>query len=133
MARPDSSSSTVQERLQQTDTRPLLRELVTHLAQSRTQLREEWARRITEAQLLTAMTQGEIFAEATAVYDNYVETLETPLKIETAKRAEEAALSADPRIFNSEGASFDNHVGRHIFANSRGFAASFEASAAWAF
>ncbi|PYR33678.1 MAG: anti-anti-sigma factor [Acidobacteria bacterium] len=77
MARPDSSSSTVQERLQQTDTRPLLRELVTHLAQSRTQLREEWARRITEAQLLTAMTQGEIFAEATAVYDNYVETLET--------------------------------------------------------
>ena len=77
MARPDSSSSTVQERLQQTDARPLLRELVTHLAQSRTQLREEWARRITEAQLLTAMTQGEIFAEATAVYDNYVETLET--------------------------------------------------------
>src|SRR5437660_1693327 len=55
----------------------LLRELVTHLAQSRTQLREEWARRITQAQLLAAMTQGEIFAEATAVYDNYVETLET--------------------------------------------------------
>lgn len=55
----------------------LLRELVAHLRQSRTQLREEWARRITEAQVLTAMTQEEIFAEATSVYDNYVEALET--------------------------------------------------------
>jgi rsbT co-antagonist protein RsbR len=55
----------------------LLRELVAHLRQSRTQLREEWARRITEAQLLTAMSKDEIFAEATAVYDNYVDVLET--------------------------------------------------------
>jgi rsbT co-antagonist protein RsbR len=55
----------------------LLRELVAHLRQSRTQLREEWARRITEAQLLTAMSEDEIFAEATAVYDNYVDVLET--------------------------------------------------------
>src|SRR5262247_2556972 len=55
----------------------LLRELVAHLRQSRTQLREEWAQRITEAQLLTAMTKDEIFAEATSVYDNYVEALST--------------------------------------------------------
>src|SRR5215813_10117039 len=55
----------------------LLRELVSHLRQNRTQLREEWARRITRAQLLTAMTEEEIFAEATSVYDNYVEALET--------------------------------------------------------
>ena len=55
----------------------LLRELVAHLRQNRTQLREEWARRITEAQLLTAMTKDEIFTEATSVYDNYVEVLET--------------------------------------------------------
>lgn len=40
----------------------LLSELVSHLRQNRTQLREEWARRITEAQLLTAMTKDEIFA-----------------------------------------------------------------------
>jgi rsbT co-antagonist protein RsbR len=40
-------------------------------------LREEWANRITEAQLLTAMTKEEIFTEATSVYDNYVETLAT--------------------------------------------------------
>src|SRR3977135_3254049 len=55
----------------------LLGELVAHLRQNRTQLREEWARRITQAQLLTAMTEEEIFAEATSVYDNYVEALET--------------------------------------------------------
>lgn len=55
----------------------LLRELVAHLRDNRTELREEWARRITEARLLTAMTKEEIFAEATSVYDNYVEALET--------------------------------------------------------
>jgi rsbT co-antagonist protein RsbR len=55
----------------------VLLELVAHLRQNRTQLREEWARRITEAQLLTAMSKTEIFAEATSVYDNYVKALET--------------------------------------------------------
>jgi rsbT co-antagonist protein RsbR len=58
-------------------TTPLLSELVSHLRESRTQLREEWARRITLAQLLTAMSEDEIFAEATSVYDNYVEALAT--------------------------------------------------------
>lgn len=56
---------------------PLLRELVSHLRENRTQLREEWARRITNSQLLTAMTKEEIFSEATSVYENYVEVLET--------------------------------------------------------
>jgi len=55
----------------------LLRELVAHLRQNRTQLREEWTRRISETRLLTAMTKDEIFAEATSVYDSYVEALET--------------------------------------------------------
>jgi rsbT co-antagonist protein RsbR len=55
----------------------LLKELVAHLRDNRTQLREEWAGRITEAKLLTAMSKDEIFAEATSVYDNYVEALET--------------------------------------------------------
>lgn len=58
-------------------TEELLRELVAHLRESRGQLREEWARRIAEAQLLTAMGREEIFEEATAVYDQYVEALET--------------------------------------------------------
>ncbi len=57
-----------------------------------------------------------------------MEGLETEVKIEAAKRAERAALDADPRIFNSEGASFDTHVGRHIFANSRGFAGEYRSS-----
>src|SRR5437899_4710464 len=55
----------------------LLGQLVAHLRENRTQLREEWARRITDAELLTAMSQDEIFSEATSVYDNYVEVLET--------------------------------------------------------
>src|SRR5438046_6945955 len=55
----------------------LLRELVAHLRENRTQLRQEWAHRITEAKLLTAMSSDEIFTEATAVYDQYVEALET--------------------------------------------------------
>src|SRR5881398_2830536 len=67
------------------DTRPsaaentvsLLRELVAHLRQRRTELRQEWARRIRDARLLTAMSTEEIFSEATSVYDNYVEVLAT--------------------------------------------------------
>src|SRR5213592_3959139 len=67
------------------DTRPsaaentvsLLRELVAHLRERRTELRQEWARRIRDARLLTAMSTEEIFSEATAVYDNYVEVLAT--------------------------------------------------------
>lgn len=60
-----------------TESAELLRELVAHLRRNRTQLREEWARRITDAQILTALTPEEIFSEATSVYDNYVEVLET--------------------------------------------------------
>jgi rsbT co-antagonist protein RsbR len=57
--------------------RMLLRELVSHLREQRSQAREDWARRIQEANLLTAMSNEEIFAEATSVYDNYVEALAT--------------------------------------------------------
>ena len=55
----------------------LLRELVAHLRQARAALREEWTRRITDAQLLNVMTPDEIFSEVTAVYDNYVDALES--------------------------------------------------------
>ncbi|MEX0734035.1 MAG: STAS domain-containing protein [Steroidobacteraceae bacterium] len=55
----------------------LLSELVAHLRETRTVLRQEWAQRITTARLLTAMTEEELFSEATAVYDQYVEALET--------------------------------------------------------
>src|SRR5262249_7423664 len=55
----------------------LLRELVAHLREKRTQLRDEWARHLIDAQLLTAMTREEIFAEASAAYDSYLAVLET--------------------------------------------------------
>src|SRR5512143_700618 len=77
MAKKEGENLKAPTQASQEATSALLRELVAHLRQNRTQLREEWARRITEAQLLTAMTKEEIFAEATSVYDNYVEVLET--------------------------------------------------------
>ena len=54
-----------------------LEELVAYLRQKRSALREQWASRISEAQLLRVMSQEEIFSEVTAVYDNYVDALET--------------------------------------------------------
>jgi rsbT co-antagonist protein RsbR len=59
------------------DVASLLQELVAYLRESRTELREEWARRISEAELLSVMSDEEIFSEATEVYDNYVDALET--------------------------------------------------------
>jgi rsbT co-antagonist protein RsbR len=55
----------------------LLPELVAHLRHNRAALRKEWAKRITDARLLQAMSPDEVFTEATSVYDNYVEALET--------------------------------------------------------
>lgn len=55
----------------------LLAELIALLRDNRTQLREEWVRRITDAALLSVMTPEEIFSEVTTVYDNYVDVLET--------------------------------------------------------
>ena len=69
---PKVSANTSRE-----STAALLRELLALLRENRTQLREEWVRRITESKLLTAMTREEIFAEATSVYDKYVAVLES--------------------------------------------------------
>jgi PmbA protein len=52
----------------------------------------------------------------------------TDYRIEQARQTEEAAFSADPRITNSEGASFDAHSGQRVFANSRGFFGSYRVS-----
>ena len=49
-------------------------------------------------------------------------------RIEWAKRAEAAALAADPRITNSRGASFDAATGRKVLANSRGFLGQYRTS-----
>jgi PmbA protein len=62
------------------------------------------------------------------LYDETVAGMDTEWKISQARQAEGAALAADPRIQNSEGASFDSHVGRRVFANSRGFVGSYLSS-----
>jgi rsbT co-antagonist protein RsbR len=59
------------------DENQLLPQLVAHLREHRTKLRQEWASRIHDAHLLHAMTPQEMAAETTSVYDNYVEVLET--------------------------------------------------------
>ena len=55
----------------------LLPQLVAHLHEYRTRLRQEWERRIEAAHLLQAMSPQEMAAETMSVYDNYVEVLET--------------------------------------------------------
>jgi PmbA protein len=63
-----------------------------------------------------------------ALYSNDVRSLSTDDRIAMARRAEEAALNADPRITNSEGASFEAGEGSKAYANSLGFAGSYRAS-----
>lgn len=47
-------------------------------------------------------------------------------RIDWARRAEAASLSADSRITNSEGGSFDFERSRTVLANTRGFLGSYE-------
>jgi len=54
--------------------------------------------------------------------------IDTDSRIELARQTEEAAFNADPRITNSEGASFDAYTGERVFANSRGFLGSYRVS-----
>ncbi|MDF2969032.1 MAG: rsbR [Nocardioidaceae bacterium] len=63
--------------LDEEDEKQLLPELVAHLREHRSKLREDWTGRIGDSRLLSAMTQQEVAVEATSVYDNYVEVLET--------------------------------------------------------
>jgi PmbA protein len=62
------------------------------------------------------------------LYSADIDSLSTPQKIELAKRTEAAALAYDPRITNSKGASFDSYTGRHVFANSLGFAGEYSST-----
>lgn len=62
------------------------------------------------------------------LYFEDVEALSTGEKIGRARDAEAAAMAVDPRINNSEGASFDSYAGVRVFANSRGFVHSYRTS-----
>jgi PmbA protein len=62
------------------------------------------------------------------LYNDDIASIEAARKIELARETERAALDFDPRITNSEGASFDSYTGQRVFANSRGFLGSFRGS-----
>jgi PmbA protein len=62
------------------------------------------------------------------LYHKDVYSLSTEDRIDYARRAEKAATSADPRIANSEGGSFDAADGRKILANSLGFVGEYKRS-----
>ena len=55
------------------------------------------------------------------LYNEDVHSLSTADRIDYARRAEKAATSADPRIVNSEGGSFDAAISYKVLANSNGF------------
>lgn len=48
-------------------------------------------------------------------------SIQAPDAIDMATRCEAAALEADPRITNSEGASLNSHAGCRVYGNSHGF------------
>jgi PmbA protein len=62
------------------------------------------------------------------LYHEDVYSLTGPERIDYARRAEKAALDADPRIKNSDGGSFDAATGRKVLANSHGFVGEYRRS-----
>ncbi|MGE0600298.1 MAG: TldD/PmbA family protein [Dehalococcoidia bacterium] len=74
-----------------------------------------------EPELLSRTTN----ASGLALYDEHLETLGIDEKIRMAKACESAALGADPRINNSDGASLSTYIGNVALANSHGFEGSY--------
>ncbi len=60
--------------------------------------------------------------------DTTSEDLSPEAKVELARRAEAAALAADARITNSEGAEYWERRGRYVYATSTGFAKGYGTS-----
>src|ERR1700676_5142596 len=87
--------------------------------------------RITEEDPCSGLPDAGEFGAAPGdlqLYFDDVSSLTGPERIEWARRAEAAALEADPRITNSNGGSFDVSTGRKVLANSRGFLGSYRSS-----
>ena len=70
---------------------------------------------------------GKLEGDLNLYYDD-VYSLPTADRIDYARRAEKAALDADPRINNSEGGSFDAAIGYKVLANSHGFLGDYRRS-----
>ena len=62
------------------------------------------------------------------LYSADIAALSAEERIGLAKRAEQAALGADSRIKNSEGAGVETGLGTKAYANSLGFVASYQSS-----
>jgi len=70
---------------------------------------------------------GQLDCDLHLYYDD-VYSLPAADRIDLARRAEAAALAADPRIANSQGGHFDAATGRKVLANSRGFLGDYRTS-----
>jgi PmbA protein len=70
---------------------------------------------------------GQLPGELDLYYQD-VYSMPTPQRIEYARRAEAAALSADPRLRKSDGGSFDAATGHKVMASSRGFVGEYRRS-----
>ena len=89
--------------------------------------------KVTEEDPFTGLPEAAEFGAITDdlhLYYEDVYSLPGPERIEWARRAEAAALAADPRITNSDGGSFDAATGRMVLANSRGFVCGYRSSSA---
>ncbi|MGD0861013.1 MAG: metallopeptidase TldD-related protein [Terracidiphilus sp.] len=87
--------------------------------------------KVTEEDPFTGLPETEEFGaveDDLHLYYDDVYSLSGPERIELARRAEAAALAADPRITNSDGGSFDAATGRKAMANSRGFVGGYRSS-----
>ena len=87
--------------------------------------------RVTEEDPFTGLPDAGEFGSIDGdlhLYFDDVYSLPSSERIEWARRAEAAALAADPRIANSNGASFDAATGSKVLVNSRGFAGSYRTS-----
>lgn len=86
---------------------------------------------VTEEDPFTGLPDAEEFGAVDGdlrLYFDDVYSLDNAERIEWARRAEAAALAADPRITNSDGGSFEAATSRKALANSRGFAGSYRTS-----
>jgi PmbA protein len=70
---------------------------------------------------------GQLTEDLGLYYDD-VYSLPPAQRIDYARRAEAAALAADPRLQNSDGGSFDAATGHKVMVNSRGFVGEYRRS-----
>jgi PmbA protein len=86
---------------------------------------------ITSEDPFTGLPEPNAMGQLNTDLDLYFEDvygLPTSQRIAHARRAEAAALAADPRLTKSDGGSFDAATGHKVMVNSRGFAGEYRRS-----